>query len=300
MKHKILVLFGWVAAVFIFSALCLLFESMDCALATVIVGGIIALCLEKAAHAAVDLSDTTDWKASQTKLKRGGFIKDNTIIRISFGYLYRIKVGSKYLLVRNARNTGKFQPVGGVYKYSDNERVVLKNNFNVMDDDKIPIDDSSRDDYRLRMENRFLRRFVRRFESNKAERERVDNVGREFREELVDSGILNWSHIKYRYCGRDVTTLDFNDHFQTYELLLSDVVELIPTTAQENDLKELMKSQSDKYRFATAEKITCLGMDVGAGQLHEWIGDHSRKILQENEGSLMRPYGYGAEFEVDI
>lgn len=76
-----------------------------------------------------DLLDTTSWKASQRELKRGGFITDNATIRISSAYLYRIKVADKYLLVKNERGTGKYQPVGGVYKLKENEKIELKNRY---------------------------------------------------------------------------------------------------------------------------------------------------------------------------
>ena len=54
-----------------------------------------------------DLTDTTNWKTSQRKLKRGDFIKNDTLVRISFAYLYRIKVGNKYLLVKKRTRYGK-------------------------------------------------------------------------------------------------------------------------------------------------------------------------------------------------
>ncbi|MCK9336129.1 MAG: hypothetical protein M0Q99_12555, partial [Candidatus Cloacimonetes bacterium] len=41
--------------------------------------------------------------------------------------------------------------------------------------------------------------FVRRF-SKQTEREQIDNLGREFKEELIDRKILNWKKIEYRYC----------------------------------------------------------------------------------------------------
>lgn len=129
--------------------------------------------------------DTTNWKTSQRKLKRGRFIEDSTIIRISFAYLYRIKIGNKYLLVKNERGTGKYQPVGGVYKLLGKEKMELRNRYQVKDDNKIPLDRSSRDDYRLRLENRYLRKFVKRFD-RKAEREQIYNLSREFREELIE------------------------------------------------------------------------------------------------------------------
>ena len=40
----------------------------------------------------VDLTDNTNWKISHRKLKRAGVLQEDTIIRISFAYLFRIKV----------------------------------------------------------------------------------------------------------------------------------------------------------------------------------------------------------------
>ena len=246
-----------------------------------------------------DLLDTTNWKTSQRKLKRGRFIEDSTIIRISFAYLYRIKIGNKYLLVKNERGTGKYQPVGGVYKLLGKEKMELRNRYKVKDDNKIPLDRSSRDDYRLRLENRYLRKFVKRFD-RKAEREQIYNLSREFREELIEKGIINWSQITYRFCGRHMTELHFGDHFQCYELLLADVVELVPTPEQEADLERLVKQQSDTYRFATADEITSLGVDTASGDLRENIADHTLKIIQENEGQLMRISGVGKTYTINL
>ena len=246
-----------------------------------------------------DLLDTTNWKTSQRKLKRGRFIEDSTIIRISFAYLYRIKIGNKYLLVKNERGTGKYQPVGGVYKLLGNEKLELRNRYQVKDDNKIPLDRSSRDDYRLRLENRYLRKFVKRFD-RKAEREQIYNLSREFREELIEKGIISWSQITYRFCGRHMTELHFGDHFQCYELLLADVVELVPTPEQEADLERLVKQQSDIYRFATADEITSLGVDTASGDLRENIADHTLKIIQENGGQLMRISGVGKTYTINL
>ena len=233
-----------------------------------------------------DISDTTDWKVSQRKLMRGDFLKKDTLVRISFAYLYRIKAGDKYFLVRNARGTGKYQPVGGVYKLQGNEKTELKNLYHVVDDDKIPIDNSSQDDYRLRLECRYLRGFLKRFDTN-AKREQIDNLGREFKEEVVDTGFVNWDQITYRVCGRYITRLEYGKHFQMYELLLADIVELIPTEDQKKDLELLSQRTSEKYIFATAEDIKALGVDTMSGKLSETIADHSFKIIQEFEGNLI-------------
>nr|WP_243158614.1 hypothetical protein [Blautia wexlerae] len=232
-------------------------------------------------------------------MKRGDFIKNDTLVRISFAYLYRIKVGNKYLLVKNERGTEKYQPVGGVYKLAGNEKIELKNRYQVKDDDKISIDESSRDDYRLRIENKYLRKFMKRFD-RRANRERIDNLSREFKEELIDKNIVNWNRISYRYCGRHITELHWGEHFQCYELLLADIIELLPTPEQENDLRNLMGLPSESYRFATAEEIISLGIDTNSGDLRETIADHTTKIIQENEGKLIKNKGVGKIYSVTI
>lgn len=284
---------------FVFIGVIILFETKGWPAGSSIAGIILGFSLPGVWRSIQDIFDTTNWKVSQRRLKRGGLITDDTIIRISFAYLYRIKVGGKYILVKNERGTGKYQPVGGVYKLKENEKIELKNRYHVKDDNKVSIDESSRDDYRLRMESRYLRKFVRRF-NGKAERERVDNLGREFKEELVKKGVVSWSQITYRFCGRHMTELKFGDHFQIYELLLADVVELIPTVEQEKDLQKLMLQHSDTYRFATAEEIISLGINTATGDLEESIGDHTKKTIQENEGQLVKIPGVGKIYTVEL
>ena len=218
---------------------------------------------------------------------RGGFIDKNTTIRISFAYLYRIFIDGKYLLVKNARGTGKYQPVGGVYKMQDSEKQELKNLSHMVDDDKIQIDKSSKNDYRLRLDNRYIRKFMKRFDTE-AQRERINSLGREFEEELISTGILSWSEIKYRVCGRHIANIEFGKHFQVYELLLVDIVELIPTPEQEEDLRKLMEHTPDNICFASAEKIKALGIEQSTGNLFESIGDHTINILQETESKLTK------------
>ena len=297
---KILKFIGVTVLSFVCVGIIVLFEIKGWPAGSSLAGIILGASLPASWRFAQDLGDTTSWKTSQTQLTRGGFINADTIIRISFAYLYRIKIRNKYLLIRNTRNTGKYQPVGGVYKMLGNEKQELKNQFHVMDDDKIPIDESSRDDYRLRMENRYLRKFIERFDSSIASREKISDVGREFREELIENGILNWDKISYRYCGRHMTELRFEEHFQIYEILLADIVELIPSPEQEQDLRNLMIQKSDKYHFATAEQILRLGIDIEAGDLKEWIGDHAKKILQETEGQLIKMPATGIKYDIEL
>lgn len=298
MIRKIWVLILWTALTILSCSIAWLFENREWLLVGSIVSAFIGFFIPKGLNAAQDLLDTTNWKASERKLLRGKMICRDMLVRISFAYLYRIKVDNKYLLVKNARGTGKYQPVGGVYKMLGSERIELKNLYHVVDDDKVPLDKSSKDDYRLQLPCKYLRRFVRRFDSQKASRERIDNVSREFKEELGD--IITWDKIEYRYCGRHMTELKYSDHFQCYELLLADVVELLPTDNQIEDLKKMMLHESDNYHFATTEEIKNLGVVPGTEKLQETIADHSQKILQENEQHLMKEPHVNEIFSVSL
>lgn len=297
MKALKIIVFGLLSVIMFL--IIVLFEINSWPVGSSISGLVLGFLLPSLWKSIQDLTDTTEWKTSQRKLKRGDFIKDDTIIRISFAYLYRIKIGDKYLLVKNERGTGKDQPVGGVYKLFGNEKIELKNRYKVKDDNKISIDESSRNDYRLRIENRYLRKFVKRFDC-KADRERIDNLSREFREELIDKNIVNWNHISYRYCGRHITELHWGKHFQCYELLLADIVELLPTPEQEQDLRNLQNQHSENYRFVTAEEISSLGVNTNSGDLRETIADHSAKILQENEGMLISNSNVGKIYDCEL
>lgn len=297
MKALKIIVFGLLSVIMFL--IIVLFEINSWPVGSSISGLVLGFSLPSLWKSIQDLTDTTEWKTSQRKLKRGDFIKDDTIIRISFAYLYRIKIGDKYLLVKNERGTGKDQPVGGVYKLFGNEKIELKNRYKVKDDNKISIDESSRNDYRLRIENRYLRKFVKRFDC-KADRERIDKLSREFREELIDKNIVNWNHISYRYCGRHITELHWGKHFQCYELLLADIVELLPTPEQEQDLRNLQNQHSENYRFVTAEEISSLGVNTNSGDLRETIADHSAKILQENEGMLISNSNVGKIYDCEL
>lgn len=287
MKKKIGKFILWIVLSILMAVGIVISEKYNSSLSGALFGALIAIFIEKVWLTIEDLFDTTNWKVSQRKLKRADFIKDDTNIRISFAYFYRIKLGCKYLLVQNSR-TGKYQPVGGVYKLQDNEKIELKNLYHIIDDDKILINELSKNDYRLIIKNKYLRKFVNRFNNKNTSRERIDNISREFIEEVIKKDILDWENISYRYCGRFMSNLQFDEHFQIYELQLFDIVELIPTQEQEQDLSKLAGREDKLYRFATAKQIISFGIDTSSGKYDEWIGDHTKTIIQENEAMLMK------------
>lgn len=271
---------------------------------SIITGAVLGIAIEDLYHSIQDISDTKDWKKEQRKLKRGRFIDDNSLIRISFAYIFRVKVDGKFLLVMNSRHTGKYQPVGGVYKMEESERQFLTDSFGCMDDKMIPIDSSSKNDYRLRVKNKYLRRFVRRFNSKKSVREKVDNLSREFREELIETGILPedvFGSIKYSYVGRYYNGVKFTPHFSCYELLMGDVVTLIANETQQDCLRRLMNESSNTdVAFFTDEQIGRLGVGTVEGALTETIADHALNILESKQDELDHPYKKGEVYTATI
>lgn len=236
----------------------------------------------------VDLTDNENWKSSQRKLKRAGILQKDTVIRISFAYLFRIKVDGKYFLVHNTR-TKKYQPVGGAYKFTKEEADYLRDNIPVESDDRIPVDRITKCDYRLLVKNEYLRKFVKRF--NKTQhRENIYNLCREFVEEIFSTRILDRSAfgaLSYKYCGRHMTNVEYNSVFSHYELLLADIIEVQLSDTQEELFRNLIGTDCNKYRFATADEIKSLGVTFRTNELADDIANHTPKVLSENTDKLI-------------
>ena len=97
-----------------------------------------------------------------------------------------------------------------------------------------------------------------------------------------------------------MTKLNYSDHFQIYELLLADIVEVLLNKDQEKELNELVNSLPDKYRLATEEEILSLGVNTNFMQLRENISNHSTKILQIKEDELQKITGVGKVYSVRL
>lgn len=247
----------------------------------------------------VDFTDLTPWQRDLRKLMRGKVLKKTDNIRISFAYLFRIKVDGKYLLVLNGRGTNKFQPVGGAYKFDEQEQKYLKNQCGAFEDGNISQDKLTHRDYRLQIPVKNLRKFIKRFNETN-HRENVADLSREFNEEVIDTGILKFNKIKYRYCGRHFTNIEYSRYFECYELLMADIVELVMDDSQLESIRLLVNKESDKYRFATAKEIETCGIISGTENLLEVIGDHSYKILEEHQNELQEYKLVGDEFSIAL
>lgn len=249
----------------------------------------------------VDLFDNNNWKSTQRKLKRAGLLKKDTIIRISFAYLFRIKIDGQYFLVQNNRSK-KYQPVGGAYKFELKEANYLADNIPVENDDRIPVDKITKRDYRLLVKNKYLRKFVKRFDQS-IYREHLDDLSREFVEEIFTSNILNKNEfgcLSYKYCGRHMTNVEYGSVFNHYELLLADIVEVQLSDNQEELFRTLMDKDPVKYKFATPNEIKSFGVGYGTDKLIDDIANHTPKILIENTDKLVLRKKYKNLFMVEI
>lgn len=235
----------------------------------------------------LSLFEGNNWKTSQRKLVKEGKLQPDTKIRISFAYLFRIKIDNYYFLIQNNRSK-KYQPVGGAYKFSEKERDYLSDTFSLEDDDRIPVDEITKLDYRLFVKNKDLRNFFKRFNKT-TQRENIEDLSREFIEEIFNSSVLNQSDfgtLTYKYCGRHITQIE-DTVFWPFEILLADIIEIRLTAKQETLFRDLMKKECEKYIFATSKDIRHLGVKIGTHELGDNIANHTHKILTENSDTLI-------------
>lgn len=61
-----------------------------------------------------------------------------------------------------------------------------------------------------------------------------------------------------------------------------------------------MEQPSESYCFATVDEIISLGIDTNSGNLRETIADHTKKIIQENEGKLIKNKDVGKIYSVTV
>lgn len=193
-------------------------------------------------------------------------------IRLSFSYLYRIKVNGKYLLVRGNRLKNQYQPVGGVYKY-------YREGKRFLDDIQCKGDTQMRnteddDDLRIKIKGKNVLKFFDWFLSMK---DREYDPMREFREELIDTKILpqeEFSVIQYRKVSVHKTTVQFSKWMGCDEILYADIFELQPTESQYNILVEKMNSRDDRICWVTEkeiEKLCANGIERNLGTNTPWI-----------------------------
>ncbi|RUR41863.1 hypothetical protein ELS18_02275 [Clostridium perfringens] len=203
----------------------------------------------------------------------------NKEIRLSVAYLIRINIrGKGYLLVKNSKIIDQFQPVGGVYKYNREGLDFLKK-IKFREDEGYKSNENNKNDLRIRIKGRFLSKFVRWFKSKNG---REVTAYREFKEELLDTGILkeeffDEQNVDIRFETRVIGDMKFSNHFQCDEILISDIYDFYPNLQQEKELKSL-PNEDGNYRFFSYDEIKRLGKVSGEKEYR--VGEHTLKILE--------------------
>ena len=202
-------------------------------------------------------------------------------IRFSMSYLYRIKVNDKYLLVRNS-NFGHYQLVGGKYKRLKGTQSFLSREFEALDDPKLPNQSLMKDDYALFIPASKAIKFLDWF--NKGQNREI-NHWREFFEELIEgkASLLprdKFPYVNYNYKGTITTPVKRTAGWACYEILQYDILDLLPTIEQEQELLKLLEKGDKKYiKWADEELIQCLGHDKRQKKNLYNIGIHTKWAL---------------------
>lgn len=219
------------------------------------------------------------------KTKYGKY-KDKDI-RFSISGLYKIQIPNtnKYLLVLNRRIEGQLQPVGGAYKrYGDDS---LFNKWMYKPDNSkngLDVDEKSSSDLRFTVKGKNVIDVLNWFETDK---ERETDPRREFKEELLDTGILNpqiFQHFNHKHIRRYSKILFWSDYFSCYEILTYDIFELIPNEEQKNALIELSKQENDLskgYAIVSCDDIEQLRFTKEYKQIAR-IGQHTKLIINKD------------------
>lgn len=170
----------------------------------------------------------------------------NKDIRLSCAYLFQIKQGGKYLLIKGNR-IEQYQPVGGVYKYYDSFKEV-KSKLKLKDESEVRFYENC--DLRLITKGRYLAKFLDWFDTNK---NREITVIRELIEELQQEGISLEElirNVQIEYLKTIKEEIRFSQYFQMYEQKVFNIYEAkIP-----HDIIDTILSD-DRYCLVEAEEI---------------------------------------------
>lgn len=196
----------------------------------------------------------------------------NTSIRLSFSYLFKIKIDGKYLLIKGEFLPNQYQPIGGVYKYFFTAKDYL-NKIHFIPDTQIGNEEET-DDLRIRIKGKYLLSFFRWFNSQK---DREISLERELYEELFNNGLVDknaFGSEKISKVGIHNKGITWSQPFNTYEYVYADIVELILTPEQEHLIKEAVKNNPSVLCLASEEQIKCRRYNnpaINIGNNAEWL-----------------------------
>lgn len=219
------------------------------------------------------------------KTKYGKY-KDKDI-RFSMSGLYKIQIPgtNKHLLVLNRRIENQLQPVGGAYKRFGDDSLFNKWGYKP-DNSKngLDVDEKSYLDLRFTVKGKNVVDVLNWFEGG---RERETEPRREFKEELLDTGILDpqtFQHFNHKHIRRYSKNLSWSDYFSCFEILTFDVFELLPNEGQKKALVDLSKQENDLsmgWAIVSCDDIEQLRLMSSDKQIAR-IGQHTKLLINKD------------------
>lgn len=207
--------------------------------------------------------------------------------RVVCAYLFRIMCANKYYLLVDERGENMYVPVGGVYKFDNNFDIGQM--FEGESDVVHGINDDTDHDLRLTISSRLVDAYFNWFEQG-THRENVNDLTREFREEVIDTGLLPkslFSRLTYVYIGSHKVEQK-NERLRIPEILRHDVFCVQLSEEQQIAIKKLLKTapQNCKYILATQEEIASGSCDRGGVQCN--ISSAAKLVLVNNVSALYK------------
>ena len=137
---------------------------------------------------------------------------------------------------------------------------------------------------RFKVKGRYVIDVIKWFEEGK---EREISAEREFYEELLKPRILDpeiFCNIKYKHIKRISKNLKWSEHFSCYEVLIYDILELLPSDLQKEHLKKLAEQNldlSNGYAIVNFDDIEQLRLKSKGKQIAR-IGEHTKLTINKN------------------
>ena len=211
-------------------------------------------------------------------------------VRVSCAHLIRVRQGNMFLLVPSSRITYQMQPPGGVVQAFSDSRAFLES-VGAQPGDDYSFSKKDDGDLRLHIPAKNLVKFLRWYAEEKG---RETSPEREFREELVDPGILDKTLFEsprlQRYATR-ITGPQFSSHFGCWEVLIHEFFSLDATEEQCAHLLGLQEEQSRaghvtaeaQFAWYTAQEIASGGRLPNAESQSWKVGEHAMWMLEGGE-----------------
>lgn len=197
----------------------------------------------------------------------------NQKIRLSCAYLFRIRSGNKYLLIKG-NHIDQYQPVGGVYKTFESFQEIAHKLEITPEKEEHFYEDN---DLRVYMPGKSVMKFIHWFNTGAG---REFNVTREFYEEMVVPGFLPieaLANVKIEYIKQVHSDLHYSVAFKCKEVLLHNIFEVTLSDVQIETLISKISNGEKRLIFVDQQAIEKEAVYING--LDAKIGAHSKSIL---------------------